>query len=188
MARLPSLPERPHLAEVFKAFPATVAPLLEYHDILLRGPSPLSIAERELLAAYVSGLNACRFCLGAHKIMARAFDVEEQTIDDLLRDIDGAPVPERLKPILVYVRKLTEMPSRMTDDDAQSVYEAGWNERALFDAVSVCALFNMMNRIIEGSGVTFDYADIPPSTAEVAARRERSYLDWGREIGAVTDR
>ncbi len=188
MARLPSLPDRPHLAEVFKTFPATVAPLLEYHDVLLRGPSPLSVAERELIAAYVSGLNACRFCFGAHKIMARAFDVEEAVIDDLMRDPNGAAIDDKLKPILGYVRKLTETPSRMTDADARAVYDTGWDEGALFDAVSVCALFNMMNRMIEGCGVTFDYAEAPPSAAEVAARRDRSYLDWGRQIGAVTDR
>ena len=35
-----------------------------------------------------------------------------------------------------------------------------------------------MNRIIEGTGVTFDYADHPQSEEEIAARRERTYSDW----------
>ncbi len=56
MALFPSLSENPHLADVFKKFPEHVRPLLEYHDLLLRGDSPLTIAERELIAAYVSGL------------------------------------------------------------------------------------------------------------------------------------
>lgn len=30
---------------------------------------------------------------------------------------------------------------------------AGWEERALHDAVSVCALFNLMNRLVEGLGI-----------------------------------
>ncbi len=41
----------------------------------------------------------------------------------------------------------------MTRADADRVYAAGWDERALFDAISICGLFNLMNRIVEGSGI-----------------------------------
>ncbi len=34
--------------------------------------------------------------------------------------------------------------------------DAGWDEQALHDAVSVCALFNLMNRYVNGLGVTAD--------------------------------
>ena len=187
MPIFPFLSDRPHLRELYQAFPEHVRPLLEYHDLLLRGPSPLSIAERELIAAFVSGLNACSFCFGAHKIMARAFGVEEALIDSLLEDVNAAPVDEKLKPILHYVRKLSDTATmtQMSSADARAVYDAGWEERALFDAIQVCALYNYMNRIIEGAGVSFDYAEDPPSEAEIEARRRRTYMDWGREIGVV---
>ena len=58
-----------------------------------------------------------------------------------------------MKPILRYVRKLTLSPSRMTQADADAIFAAGWNEQALHDAVSTCALFNFMNRLLEGHGV-----------------------------------
>jgi alkylhydroperoxidase family enzyme len=61
MTYLPSLPGDAVLLDVFRAYPGTSRPLLEYHQALLRGPSPLTVAERELIAAYVSGLNACRY-------------------------------------------------------------------------------------------------------------------------------
>jgi len=60
-----------------------------------------------------------------------------------------------------------------------------WNERALYDAVQICALFNFMNRIIEGTGVTFDYGATPPTDDELQARRTRTYMDYGRELGIV---
>ncbi len=47
MTFLPSLPDDAVLLDVFRAFPQTARPLLEYHQALLRGPSPLSVAERE---------------------------------------------------------------------------------------------------------------------------------------------
>ena len=83
MSRIPAIGESPHLADVFKAFPHSVKPLLEYHDRILRDPSPLSVAERELIAAYVSGLNACSFCFGAHRIIAEAAGIEADLFDEV---------------------------------------------------------------------------------------------------------
>ena len=184
MALIPSLPENPHLSDVFKAFPEHLRPLLAYHDALLRGDSPLSVAERELIAAFVSGLNACNFCFGAHKNYARAFGVDEAVIDALVADVDSAAVDDKLKPLLKYVAKLKSLPPRLTDADAQAVYDAGWSEQALFHAVQVAALFNFMNRVIEGSGVSFDYADAPLSDDDVAEWAERRYSDFGDLVGA----
>lgn len=183
---IPSLPDRPNLGDVFRRFPAGVRPLLEYHDILLRGPSDLSVAEREMIAAYVSGLNACQFCFGAHKLAARVFDVDPATIDALIADPDSAPVDAALRPLLAYVAKLTRTPAMMTEADAQKVYAAGWSEEALFDAVQTCALFNFMNRIIEGSGVA-PYAIAPEDASDemLEARRARTYTDFGRELGVI---
>jgi len=72
MTYLPSLPGDAVLLDVFRAYPQASRPLLDYHQALLRGPSPLSVAERELIAAYVSGLNACGYCHGVHTATAQA--------------------------------------------------------------------------------------------------------------------
>ncbi len=182
MALFPSLPDTPHLSEVFKAFPQTLQPLLEYHEILLRGDSPLSIGERELIAAFVSGLNACTFCFGSHKIIASRFGISEAVIDALIEDIDAAPVDEKLKPILRYVGKLNALPTKLVDTDSRAVFDAGWSERALYDAVQICAVFNLMNRIIEGTGVTFDYAKNPEMAEELRTRESHSYIEYGERL------
>jgi hypothetical protein len=57
-------------------------------------------------------------------------------------------------PVLGYLRKLTLTPTRMTQADADAVYAAGWSERALYDAVQICCLYNFMNRFVEGIGLT----------------------------------
>jgi uncharacterized peroxidase-related enzyme len=154
MAYLPSLPPGAVLVDVFRAYPRTARPLLDYHQALLRGPSPLTVAERELIAAYVSGLNACGYCHGVHAATAGAFGIPGDTLSALLSDVGTAPVPERMKPLLRYVRKLTLTPARITPADAEAVLAAGFQEQALHDAVAVCGLFNMMNRLVEGLGIT----------------------------------
>jgi uncharacterized peroxidase-related enzyme len=187
MSRFPSLPERPVLGDVFKRFPTGIAPLLEYHDILLRGPSPLTIAQRELLAAFVSGLNACGYCHGAHNTIAELHGISPSTLEKLIQDPVTAGVEPALLPLLAYVRKLTETPSRLVDDDAQAVFAAGWDELALFHAVSVCALFNFMNRIVEGCGVTSD-ASVLASLRERRAQFKDDphvYQRFGRQLGIL---
>jgi uncharacterized peroxidase-related enzyme len=159
---LPSLPEQAKLLDVFRAYPGTAGPLLDYHEVLMRGPSPLSVAERELIAAYVSGLNACGYCYGIHQTTARTFGVNERTLTALLEDVDKAPVESRMRTLLRYVGRLTTSPARVSPADAEAVLDAGWDEQALHDAVAVCALFNFMNRFVTGIGLTADegYADL----------------------------
>ena len=59
-----------------------------------------------------------------------------------------------MRPVLRYVDKLTRTPAAITRADAEEVLAAGWDERALHYAVMVCALFNFMNRMVEGHGIT----------------------------------
>ena len=171
MSMFPSLPDDHQLADVFKRFPRSVLPLLEYHDRVLRDASPLTVAERELIAAYVSGLNACAYCHGSHLLAAQAFGIDEAVFDGLISDLDTANVDEKLKPILAYVGKLTREPAKITERDAASIYAAGWDEEALFSAICVCALFNLMNRIVEGTGTRLD--PLRQSEADQKARMAR---------------
>lgn len=187
MALFPSLPETAHLSDVYERFPENVAPIMEFSDAVLRGDGELSVAERELLATYVSALNACTFCYGSHKIFAELFGVEEGLIDALIADAETAPVDEKLRPILNYVRKLNTLPSRLVRADAEAVFAAGWSEQALFEAVQVSGLFNLMNRIIEGTGVNFDYADDPSRHSALGtdpASQAHSYADYGKKFRA----
>jgi uncharacterized peroxidase-related enzyme len=153
MALLRSLPENATLADLRRTYADLLEKLRPYGHRLMRGPSPLTPGERELIAAFVSGVNSCRYCHGAHSLVARAFGVDEAVLAKSLNNIGDAPVDGRLKPILRYVRKLTETPSRMTAADATAVYDAGWNDEALLHAIAVCAYFNNMNRLVEGAGI-----------------------------------
>ncbi|MDZ5696765.1 carboxymuconolactone decarboxylase family protein [Chelativorans sp. M5D2P16] len=71
---MPYLPAGATLLDVFKRFPDTNAPLIEFHEALLRAP-PFTEAERELIATYVSGLNRCRYCRGVHTATAERLGV-----------------------------------------------------------------------------------------------------------------
>jgi uncharacterized peroxidase-related enzyme len=173
MPFLPSLRSRASLVDVFKAFPETSKPLIEFHEVLLRGPSPFTAAERELIAAYVSGLNGCRYCHGVHTATAERLGVPKGTVQQLLEGVATAPVSEKMKPVLRYAWKLTQDARGVGKADAETVLAAGWNETALYHTVAVTALYNFMNRLVEGLGIELD-----PAYVKVAAQRtaDRGYL------------
>lgn len=186
MKRLfPSLPNDATLGTVFRSFPEKLAPWCEYESLVMRGESDLSASERELIAAYVSGLNSCSYCHDAHTAFAHAYGIDPKLIEALMDDLETAPVDVRLKPILAYVGKLTLSPSRMIEGDAKAVYDAGWSEAALFDAIQVCAVFNLVNRLVEGTGirrVTMDPRGIDEQTLS-EFRSETFYTDFGKANG-----
>ena len=154
MPYLPSLPKGAILADLFKAFPEIPrAKLSDFTQAVMQGPSPFTEGERELIGAYTSGLNGCRPCYRGHVLAAAEWGIDEDLFEKLLDDVDTAPVDARMKPVLRYVRKLTETPSRLVQSDADALYEAGWDERALFYAVAACAYFNFINRMVDGTGL-----------------------------------
>ncbi len=158
MPRMPSMPENAHLRDLLARFPKNVDTLLTFVNAVLRSEGELSVGERELIAAFVSGLNSCRFCYGSHVIHAENLGVDPDLIEQMLHDLDGSDVSDKMKPLLRYVEKLNSLPNRLVQADVEAVLEQGWSEEALFEAIEVTGLFNMMNRIVEGGGVTFDYA------------------------------
>ena len=154
------------LKAVLKSDPELGLPIAQYHETLLRGPSPFSIGERELMAAFVSGLNACDFCSGEHEAVAERFGVPSGSLVALLSDVELAPISEKLRPAFRYLEKLTLKPSRMTATDADDLYAAGWADPALYHLASLCALFSFNNRLIQGIGIAAHEPDKLQATAD----------------------
>lgn len=188
MPQFPSLPQISSLGDLFTLFPGFAGHLLEYTDGVMRGTSELSIGERELIASYVSGLNACKFCHDSHLIYAEAFGIEKGVIENLLNDIETAPVDDRLKPLLTYAKKLNTLPCNMVSSDAQAILDEGWSEETLFCVIQICALFNLFNRLVEGSGVNFDYIENTenhPAMTQTQEEMSHSYRDFALRLGLI---
>jgi uncharacterized peroxidase-related enzyme len=173
MSYLHSLPVGASLIDLFKAFPQTSAPLIEFHEVLLRGPSPFTAAERELIAAYVSGLNRCEYCHGVHTATAERMGVEVGLLPRIVQDGELDDIAPKLRPVLALARKLTLSPQSATKADAEALLAAGWDDSALYYAVAVTALFNLMNRLVEGLGIELDPSYVAPASRRLA---ERGYL------------
>ncbi len=130
-----------------------LGPLDKASQRIMRGKSSFSNAEKEMMAAYVSGLNACQFCYGSHVQVAKQFGVNPDLVAALLDDVDSTNIKASLIPIFKYLKKLTKESSKITESDAQLVYDAGWSEEDLHQAILIGCLFNFYNRLLDGHGV-----------------------------------
>ena len=186
MTCLRSLPEPATLINVYATYPELTNHLPDFLDRLMRGDSPFSAAERELLSGYVCGLNRCNYCCRAHVLAAAELGISEAVFDAVMADLDSAPVEERLKPVLRYVRQLTLAPGDVTDADAAAVYDAGWDDDAVIHAIMICAHFNFVTRIAQGAGLSGSEADLAEAAKRLAARGYTSSRDVVAELKAAT--
>jgi alkylhydroperoxidase family enzyme len=67
----------------------------------------------------------------------------------VLADWRTAPVSDGLRATLGFLEKLTLRPDELGPADAAEVRAAGVSDEALEDAIHVCALFNMIDRIAD---------------------------------------
>lgn len=70
-----------------------------------------------------------------------------------MRDLESSALDERHKALLRFVDRVNRESPRITADDMRPLYAAGWDDEAIYFAVTVCALFNFYNRWIDATGV-----------------------------------
>jgi len=71
----------------------------------------------------------------------------------VLRDLENSRLDDKHKALFRFVDKVNHDSPRITAADMQPLYAAGWDDEAIYFAITVCALFNFYNRWIDASGV-----------------------------------
>jgi uncharacterized peroxidase-related enzyme len=123
----------------------------EFTHEAMRGPSAWSVGDRELMAAYVSKLNECAFCVGAHTATAGQAYRDGAKVHAVLADLESAPVEEPLRATLRMLGKLTTQ-AQVSAEDVREVLAAGASPQQVEDALAVCAAFNTTNRLADAFG------------------------------------
>lgn len=131
--------------------PETGKPLYELAQALLRGPSPLSEAERELIAAYVSHLNDCFFCGNSHEAAARClYGADKNIVDDVLANMQLSNISDKMKTLLNIAGKVQVSGKEVKPADIEVARNAGAGDRDIHDTVLIAAAFSMFNRYVDG--------------------------------------
>jgi uncharacterized peroxidase-related enzyme len=150
--------------------------LARFSQGVLRQPTTISPGLRELIAAYTSYSNECGFCTQAHAAAAAALLGDEALVWAVLRDPDTAPIAEKDKVLFRFVAQMTKNLPSVQSSDVATLHAAGWDDEAIYFAITTCALFNFYNRWITATGVPEMSADAHRQQGQSLASR-----GYGRE-------
>ena len=70
----------------------------------------------------------------------------------VLKDWRTAPVNERVRSILGFLEKLTVSPAEVEQRDIEPMRSAGLSDKAIEEAIYVCFLFSVMDRLADALG------------------------------------
>jgi uncharacterized peroxidase-related enzyme len=131
--------------------PETGKHLYDLAQILLRGPSPLTPAERELIASYVSSRNNCMFCMSSHAAAARElYGDDKEVVDCILNHQPTSRLSDKMKALLNIAGKVQQNGKLVTPEDVADARNHGAQDLDIHDTVLIAATFSMFNRYVDG--------------------------------------
>jgi uncharacterized peroxidase-related enzyme len=92
-----------------------------------------------------------------HGAVASAALGDGALVQAVLSDWRTAPVREQLRAMLGFLEQLTLSPETITAEHMAPLRAAGLSDAAIEDAIHVCALFNMFDRLADALGF-----EVPP--------------------------
>jgi AhpD family alkylhydroperoxidase len=131
----------------------------------MRGPSEWSVADRELMAAYVSKMNETEFCIAAHTATSALAYNDGAKVSATLAGLETAPLAEPLRATLRMLGKLTRE-NKVDADDMRKVLAAGVSEQQIKDGLAVAFAFNVTDRLAD----VFDFAIDDPAAINAGAK------------------
>jgi uncharacterized peroxidase-related enzyme len=150
---MPFIPLETHLPGItglLEYSKETAQPIRDLTQLLLRGPSTLSEAERELIATIVSHNNQCKFCTAAHTAAADVLLGECNTTEKIKVDIESAPLSEKMKSLLTIAKQVQKSGKNVTTEAVSRAKNAGATDIEIHDTVLIAALFCLYNRYVDG--------------------------------------
>ena len=164
---------QPGIRGLLQYRPETGRPISDLADVLLRGPSSLTRGERELIGAYVSALNDCRYCSSSHAATAAAqLPGGMELVGQVCADPAAAPVSAKVKTLLAIAAAVQRSGHDVTEARWPRPAQAGATDLEIHDTVLIAAMFAMFNRYVDGLATV-----APDDPAVYAAGAQRLVRD-----------
>src|SRR5580765_2452728 len=134
----------PEIMHLFRFKKRATDHLVRFTEEVMRGPSPLSPGMRELIGAFISSRNQCFFCSCAHAPVAAQL-LGKELVDEVLLDFEASRLDSTHKALFRFLANLAENSASVTASDINTLKQAGWSEEAIYDALTVAAMFKFYN-------------------------------------------
>ena len=136
----------PNVFLAYGYLPSHFRAFFGYYDAITQD-TELTKAEIEMVIVATSSANDCYYCIVAHGALLRIYSEQPLLADQIAANYRTAHISERHQTMLAFAVKLTESPGEVADEDMDRMREAGFSDRQIWDVASVCAFFNLSNRM-----------------------------------------
>tara|TARA_B110000003_G_scaffold101699_1_gene103948 strand:+ start:281 stop:832 length:552 start_codon:yes stop_codon:yes gene_type:complete len=118
-----------------------------YLEALMRQQTLLPTYIKEMIFAYISGLNGCQYCKNIHAEISKKL-LRDANDEQPLLDIENAGIEEKYKPILKLAHKVNVDIKSIVDEDVDQILQYGFDERVISEIISICGAAQFMNTVV----------------------------------------
>lgn len=161
----------PGIRSLMAFSPETAAPMGELANLLLRTNEALTMAERELIATYVSYLNDCFYCQHSHGAIVTCYlNDNNELVDEVIKDLDQAPISDKMRALLRIAGSAQKGGKYVTTEQVETAKRFGASDKEIHDTVLITAAFCMFNRYVDGlaSNTPSDLSSYPLRAKQIA--------------------
>ena len=134
--------------------PAELRAFFAYHDaLMLREPSNLTTADREMIITTISGANNCLYCVVAHGAILRIYEKNPRIADQVATNHRKAEITPRQRAMLDFAMKVNTRADEVEDADFEALAPFGFDDDDAWDIASITGLFGLSNRLANISGM-----------------------------------
>ncbi len=144
----------PNVLRAYAFDPAKLKTFIDMVDDLMLGDSGISKLEREMIAVAVSAVNHCHYCLTAHGAAVRQRSKDPELGELIAQNYRAGDLPKKQMAMLDFAVKLTETPAKMVAADRQTLRDAGFSDRDIWDIAATASFYNMSNRMAAATDMT----------------------------------
>ncbi|MFN3265580.1 MAG: peroxidase-related enzyme [Deinococcales bacterium] len=146
----------PNVLHIYSLRPDHLLAWRNHYELLMRGESKLTLAQREMIAVTVSSLNRCFYCSTTHPAFLRLELAKEGKDPNIASELQFAPldadISDAEKAMLEFAIKITLESHNILPSDLEKLRQHGFADEAIFDIAEVAAMFNLTNRLINALG------------------------------------
>jgi len=153
----------PGIVKCFATDPAFARQMIDISSTLLFADGHLARRQKEMIATYISKLNACPYCLDSHGFFLLAHGAPEETAQKIIAgNLDSAAISDAERQLLRYVGKVNGESFKATQEDVQQLRDLGWSKEQIAEAVHVAAMMGLCNRVANAFGLPSQgFLDLP---------------------------
>lgn len=145
----------PNMTRVMANSPAVLGGYLAFSGALASGT--LDPALREQIALITAQENGCVYCLSAHTLLGQNAGLTQQQLHDSRRGHDSSA---RTTAALVFARQVLDTRGSVSDQQLESVRQAGFSDGEIAEIIAAVALNVLTNYFNVATQVDVDFPRI----------------------------